>query len=181
MAEWERELLEQHRSGKAEARRLNLPKAGLLEADWSPQKGSEELLQRLRRKRPRGRVRPLKFTFHSFGWPIANTADVVRRAWQPNIRSKVPRWNPRWHQGTARAARVLACRRQRSLDEADGDAQRAQSFTREDLKGVRKREGRSTAEGAHRCSRGERVGHMVELETDRGQVRPVRRVRTPGF
>ena len=55
----------------------------------------------------------------------------------------------------------------KALDEANGDAQKAQEIIRvKGLKGVTKREGRSTAEGIIVARVEGNVGHMVELNSE---------------
>ncbi|MEX5307887.1 translation elongation factor Ts [Kocuria sp. CPCC 205297] len=55
----------------------------------------------------------------------------------------------------------------KALDEADGDAQKAQEIIRvKGLKGVTKREGRSTAEGIIVARTENNVGYMVEVNSE---------------
>ena len=55
----------------------------------------------------------------------------------------------------------------KALDEADGDAQKAQEIIRvKGLKGVTKREGRSTAEGIVVARTENNVGYMVEVNSE---------------
>ena len=55
----------------------------------------------------------------------------------------------------------------KALDEADGDAQKAQEIIRvKGLKGVTKREGRSTAEGIVLARTENNVGYMVEVNSE---------------